>query len=152
MAEHVNECIIAVKQLACGGGHKHTLLHLSEEGFVFLLRRQVIGGVANNVDGSGLSPTLFCIRGTRHQARSAEHGINSFEEAVLGIATAVWALLPLTLMLTRKNRAAEPSHNISGSHAQALQQSPVGLHDPEFGIMNQDHVVNRVEGVRPLPL
>ena len=83
-------------------------------------------------------------------AEAAKAGVGSFVETFLRMS-AVGTSLPLP-QIVRQHALAKLTYNIGGRQMQSFEQRVIGFHHAEFRIMQQDQVVDGVEGVSPLPV
>ena len=58
MTQYANEGIVAVEQLAVGGGNENAFLHLLKQRAILLLRRTTFGDVADHVNRAFLLGAL----------------------------------------------------------------------------------------------
>ncbi len=87
--QHLDKRVVAIKELALGRGHEHSLLHLLEQQPVALFRAAPVSSVANHVNGALVLATLLCVGGGRdHRIPAPFHEIHIS-------ASAVRALRPL---------------------------------------------------------
>src|SRR6476660_274009 len=115
MAQHSDEGIVAVEQIALGGRRKNKNLHLLEERPVLLLRGTALGSVPNHMNGRPLFSSLIYIRRGRSNRKSSER-IQPFVKAVFG-STAI--------------RTIRPSEIIFGQHCAAYLAYHLGLRFPD---------------------
>ena len=151
VAEHVNEGVVAIEQLAFRVGDVNAFLHLLEEQTIFFFGGAALGHVANDVDGSFLRAALLGVRRGGNDREAAEAGVGAFGKFFVAAHRAVGAASPLAQSM-RQSGVAGVADDICSGHAQLFEQDLVGFDDAIVGVVGEDDVVNRVEGVDPLAL
>src|SRR5207253_10705769 len=104
----VGESVIAVHQVAVGGGDENAFLNLLEEQTIFLFRGAALRCVADNVDRALLLAVVVGIGRCRNQRIATEAGIGPLDEINLP-ARAVRTAFPLLVGL-RQNGLAWTAH------------------------------------------
>ena len=150
MPQHAHESVVAVQQFAIVGDNEYSFLHLFEQQPVLFFRHAPVGGIPDHVDGASLLASLVGERRRGNHGKAAEAGIDALVKTLV-ICFAVGTCGP-SFTSSRQDRLAQIAHDVGGSAAQALEQCVVRLHHPKFGIMQQDKILDGIEGIRPLPL
>ena len=150
VSQHANEGVIAIEQFAFRSGDENAFLHLLEQQAVFFFGDAPVGGVAHHVNGALLLASLLHVGGRRDHGEAAEAGIGAFVKTLFGMP-AVRTAFPLPAIV-RQHGFAELAYDVGGRLVQAFQQGVVGLHHTKIGIVQQDQVMDGIEGVRPLPM
>src|SRR5947208_17149496 len=97
MTQYANEGIVAVEQLAVGGGNENAFLYLLKQRAIFLLGRATLGDVPDNVNRAFLLGALVGVSRGRSHGESAER-VGPLEETIF-LAATIGALAPVELSL-----------------------------------------------------
>jgi hypothetical protein len=151
VAEHVDEGIVAVDELAGRVGDVNAFLHLFKQETVFLFRGTAVGNVADDVDRAFLRTALLGVRGSGNDGIAAETRVGAFREFFVTTHGAIGAAGPFPKLVGQGGIAGAADH-IRGSLAEMFQQNLIGLDDAVIGVVRQDDVVDGVEGIDPLAL
>ena len=151
VSEHVHEGVVAVDELTGGAGYVNALLYLLEEQTVFFFGRTAVRDVADHVNRAFLRAALLGVGRSRNDRVAAEAGVGAFGEFLIAAHGAVRTAGPFAKVV-RQSGVARCANNIRGGLPELFEQNLIGLDDAEVGVVGQDDVVNRIEGVDPLPL
>ena len=123
VAQHVDEGVIAIEQLARRLGDVNALLHLLEEQAIFFFRGAPLGDVANHVNRAFLRAALLGVRGSRDHGEAAEAGVGAFGEFFVSAHGAVGTSGPLPEGVGQGGLASA-AHDVGGGLCPVVPAGP----------------------------